>query len=48
MTEDELLRLAEQQLAALEATLAMLDQARGRRAATPRRPKLRVIRGGAA
>ena len=54
MTEEELQRLANQQLAALKVTLAMLDQARGRRPAlvqkldSPRRPKLRVIRGGAA
>ena len=33
MTEDELQRLADQQLAALKVTLAMLDQARARRPA---------------
>ena len=57
MTEEELQRLANQQLAALKVTLAMLDQVRGQdrmpnafghRPAHPRRPKLRVIRGGAA
>ena len=44
MTEQELQCRAEQQLADLKATLALLDQVRGRRST---RPRLRVVQGGA-